>query len=331
MGPFVVMVTIVMAVYASACTTDTVANPAAMCSFVVGDGKDGRGAEVKKVAWPDQNSPKGTNEVTKYVPCNSRNFIVNDGTVFNANQQKVGDRFTPTLTYTSTGKPVNVYWSAYWTLNQDEDTLRKFYELCHKYECYSTDSSSGAANFSTPGWNGMLGENFGTAGDQALFAALSKFDDAIWEDHSAELYEQLGTEVSNLFAEKVRVKTGYELDLFCGSGNSGWPDPKKPNEGQFNCTNVRFVIDRVESADPKLQEQQNEQTAAEKAMEANAQKLAAAQAIYGDYAPYWLGLQDTLARCNEQTTCVINIGEPGSIPVVGIDPTATTQSDGGGS
>lgn len=297
---------------ATACVPgETTANPTAMCSYVIGDGQDGRDATIKRIVYPGGNVDHNdeTEEVV-YVPCNERNYLVNDGSRVNANGVQVGDRFTPAKGSTKSNTPVGVYYDVFWTLNQGDVAMRRFYDLCYKYECYSRDSSTGAANFSTPGWNGLLGENFGTSTDGAIATALKEFDDSIWTNKDPLQFEELGKAASELFRDKVALRTGYDLDLFCGSGSSGWPTPNKPGEGEFRCTTVRIVITDVISLDDKSVEQAEETRQAEQARSANADRLEAAIALYGPNAAYWLGLQDTLAQCGPTTTCVVTIGTP---------------------
>ena len=288
--------------------------PSAMCAFVIGDGQEGRDVNIHKIVYPGQ--PLNRNSETedlRFVPCNSRNFIINNGTVTNANGDVVGDRKIPIKAYTSTGTPVHLYVSAYWTLNQSPAALNKFYEFCYKYTCASSDDKAGTANFSTPGWNGMLGENFGPTLDSVGQLAASKYPDDIWKKHDATMIAQLALDMSNEFNSKMRAKTGYDVDLFCGSGNSQWPNPNKPGEGEFICTNVRIEVTAVEVADAALGQQESQANAAEQAKAANAQRLEAARQVYGDAAAYWLALQDTLAKCqSENTTCIVTLVTPGA-------------------
>ena len=93
-----------------------------------------------------------------------------------------------------------------------------------------------------------MSENFGPALDTVGQVAVSSYPDEIHTLHTASLIEQLGVDMSNLFNAKVRAKTGYDVDLFCGSGNSQWPDPNQPGVGEFNCTNVRIVVDMIYEA-----------------------------------------------------------------------------------
>lgn len=310
----------VIALASSACGLDTTTshNTSAFCAFVIGDGSDGHDSKVHKVVYPNQNVDYNDgSEKVRYVPCGPRNFIVNDGSVKNANGDQIGDRLTPSLVYTRDGTPITVQWSAFWTLNQDTEAMKNYWTLCQKYQCASDSPSGGEANFSTEGWNGLLGENFGTSSDNALLAAAATIDDSVWQKHDSALYEELGKQMADAFNDKVRARTGYNLDLFCGSGNSGWGDEDKHEN--FSCTNVRFVIDKVDVADPALVEAVTKAIQAQQDQAVNAQRLTAAQAIYGDQAAYWLGLQDTLEKCKAQSTsCILNLGGGNTSPVVGV-------------
>jgi hypothetical protein len=304
---FALLFLIVAIIGLSACSYT--ATSSAMCSFVVGNGQNGEDANLHKVVLPGENvSYDSNNEEVSYVPCNGRNYITNDGSVKNANGDAVGDRFEPTVAYTKNGLPIEVWSTAYWTLNQNPDAMAAFYTLCHKYSCASTDDQGGSANFSTKGWNGMLAENFGPALDAIIREESYKLDDTI-ADHNPELYRLLGETVSNRFAEFIRKTTGFEGDLFCGSGNSQWDDPTKPGEGAFTCTNVRITIDEVN----KGVLASNDNGAGAQAV--NEQRLAAASALYGpELAPQVLAAQDILAQCTRLDHAVCNVTLPGGTP-----------------
>ncbi len=281
------------------CSTTT---PEAMCAFVVGDGQAGNDAKLHRVVQPGESIGESTGEIVRFVPCNSRNYKINDGTVVNANKEQVGDRFVPTLAYTRDGTPISIWTDSYWTLNQNEAILEKFYELCYKYSCYSESREGGAANYSTPGWNGMLGENFGPNIDDIAIEAASLISDDIWRNQDAGLRDELGDKMSALFAANMREKFGYAEDFFCGSGNSGFnPD------GTYNCTQVRVDVVRVDRYVPTTEEAASNPDAQARL---NAERLRVAEALYGPSAGYWLGVQDSINACrNAQTPCQIMIGQ----------------------
>lgn len=299
------------------CTTS--ATPTSMCAFIVGDGQGGNDANVHQVAYPGQNVNVGNGESAVYVPCNSRNYVVNDGSATDAQGNRVGDRFTPVIGYTSSGTRIEVYVTAFWTLNQDEDAMNEFYAFCHKYTCAAPASESGSANYASPGWNGMLAENFSPTIDALVLEYTSEFDDTIWSGHDVDQYAALADQLSNNFNEAMRPRTGVEEDFFCGSGNSGWSDPDNPGEGSFECTNVRFEVTAVEAADAGIANLAEELTQAELETQVNQQAYEAAQARYGDEAGYWLGVQDAIAACGEsEVACVINVGEGNASPAVDV-------------
>ena len=206
----------------------------ASCAFVVGNGRGGNDTKLHKIVYPGQLVAISENETISYVPCNSRNYIINNGTVKNANGETVGDRGTPIVAYTSTGVQINIVTRALWTLNQSNAAMLKFYTVCFKYQCASSQDIGGGSNFSTPGWNGMLAENFGPAMDSAARLAAIKVGDSIWQLHDPMLYQSLGDNMSAVIADVMRANLGFSEDLFCGSGNSVWDDPGRPGEGKFN-------------------------------------------------------------------------------------------------
>ena len=300
------------------------ASPAS-CAFVAGNGTDGYDSNLHRIIYPGQIAPEPTHENITYVPCNSRNYIINDGKVKDANGNVVGDRHVLIFAATSTGVPIMIAARALWTLNQSEVAMRAFYNVCFKYQCASVQDQAGSANYSTPGWNGMLGENFSPAMDTAARIAAIKVADAIWKSHDPTQYQILADSMSAAFGDAVRANLGYPMDLFCGSGNSTWSDPTKPGEGEFTCTPVRIVVDDVQRG----QVQADDSTEGVRTI--NAQRLTNAQALYGPEAGYWLGLQDSIDRCkNADTACVFNIGGVGSaavaIPVNNSLPITTTAS-----
>ena len=169
----------------------------ASCAFIIGDGLEGRDATIHDVLYPGQKirferDGNGTKtERAKYVPCNSRTYIINDGKVRNANGDQVGDRFNPIESYTESGTKILIHARADWTLNQDETALRDFYTICFKFTCAASKDQGGGANFSTRGWNGMLGEVHSDAMDGVGRLAGFKVNDDIWKKHDPEQYEQL--------------------------------------------------------------------------------------------------------------------------------------------
>lgn len=301
--------------FLTACSATTTT---AMCAYIVGDGT--YDSKVHKILYPGQQVPTTlANETINYVPCNSRNYIINDGTVTNANGDKMGDRFTLIKATTSTGVPITIAARALWTLNEDDVAMKAFWNVCFKYNCANTKDESGTANFSTPGWNGMLAENFGPAMDAAGRDASILSNDDIWMKHDPKQYAQLGDAMSAVFAEKVRQNLGYPQDLFCGSGNSTWKDPTNPGAGSFTCSPVRIIVDDVERQPVSAQDTNS--TAGQQAI--NAQRLSNAQALYGPDAGYWLGLQDTIDECKKTSaTCIFNIGGSNGSPVISL-PSAT--------
>lgn len=306
---FLVVTLFLLSVILMACTTSTAT---ASCAFVVGDGI-GNDADLREVIYPGQQVYINTDEVVSYVPCNSRNYIINDGTVKNANGETVGDRDRLVIAYTKTGVPITIAVRALWTLNQSEAAMQEFYKVCFKYQCASTEDIGGDINFATAGWNGMLAENFGTTLDTVARMAASEIDDTIWSMHDPKQYQALADKMSAYFADVMRANLGYSVDLFCGSGNSTWSDPDNPGTGSFTCTPVRIVVDDVQRGEI----QEDEST--EGLQDIYEQRLNNAKALYGSGAEYWLGLMDAIEKCKSagSVTCIFNIGnadDPTFIP-----------------
>jgi len=297
------------------------ANPPSMCSYVIGDGQDGRNATIHKVVYPNQSVDYNNDkEDVRYIPCNERNFIVNPEGEKNSSGKPVGDWHIPMNGKTTTGTPVQSWLRAYWTPNEDKEAMESFYILCDKYKCASDKAVSGDENFSTEGWNGLLGETFPTALEESFNDAVNTMGDVIWQKPTQAMYDEVAKKMAADFPIRVRAKTGRNLDLFCGSGNSGWPNSDKPGEGKYTCSNVRIEINSIFGANQDLRDSADALTQAEKEKDVNNQRLAAAQILYGPNTAYWLGLLDAIRACNEKTTCVVNIGggTGNSAPVIAV-------------
>jgi len=312
----VVVAVLAVALLLLACT-DT-STTTASCAFVVGDGAKGRDSKLHRIEYQGQKVDKGDNEDVSFIPCNSRNYIVSDGTVTDANGNVVGDRTQLITATTKSGVQIELAVTAYWTLNQSETAMRNFYNVCFKYRCASSKDVSGDANNSTPGWNDMLGENFGPALERAVKLSAIKAKDTIWSQRDPGEFKALADNISAAFADEIRATLGYPEDLFCGSGNSTWSNPDKPGEGTFTCTTVRIVVDDVQRGLVRADE------STQGAAEINAQRLKNAEALYGSGAGYWLALQDLIDKCKDAgTTCIINVGGASVGPAVPVPASPT--------
>lgn len=289
----------------------------AMCGIVVGTGGNGTDSAAHKIVFPGETGDVGQNEKVHYVPCNSRNFLITPAGEKNANKETIGDYHTPIEAFTKEGTRVKVYLSMYWTLNQDRQTLLKnFWPLCEKYQCATEgQDGEGNVNSASPGWNRWLGENVPSAIGDSVRPVMLRFDDNIWK--TSAQWGDLAKQISDVFGGNFRARHGFGADIICGSGDvSFWSDSSKPGQGKFTCGKVRFKIDSVENADREQQDLAQQQKKSESELQANAKKLEAARAKYGSNAGYWLGLQDTIDKCNAQgVKCVATLGGDGPVVV----------------
>lgn len=288
----------------AACSS--LATPTGMCGWVVGNGTSGHDAKIHEIVFPDENvNYDSSEEEVHYVPCGPRNYIITDGSV-----EGLGDRTTPVEAVTQNGTPVLVQLDALWQLNQDKAALTKFAELCNKYECYTTNAEAGESNFATDGWNGMLRENFSPAIDSAVKSAAAQIPDAIWEKQDKELMNQLATLVSQAFMDAIQVRTGYNVDLFCGSGNSGWSDPTAAGAdgNTFTCSQVRFDVTAVKARDSQTQNNASASNQVELDTAANQARYDKSVPLYGDQTHFWIGVQDAASKCASGATCNFYLG-----------------------
>src|SRR4051812_46806871 len=119
---------LIVAIPLAAC--GSVPTASASCAFVAGNGKNGADTNIHTIIYPGQTVPSEDNTKVMYVPCNSRNFIINDGSVKNANGQIVGDQAQLITATTKSGVPVLIAASAFWTLNENKDAMEQFYTFC---------------------------------------------------------------------------------------------------------------------------------------------------------------------------------------------------------
>lgn len=311
----------VLAAGLTACS-GSAATPLGSCAYVLNDGQNGRDASIQEISWPGQNTRVDTTEIAQYVACSPRNYIVNDGERKNAGGEPIGDLFKPFIAKTKDGTEVYVQLRLDWILNQSEEGLTEFYPFCHKFTCYSSSSTGGDQNSATPGWNRMLGETFPDALEPLVREAIGEADDNIWKIDDAAQYETVGTHIANKFADKVRPMTGASVDLFCGTGNSGWTDPLKAGkDGNWKCGNVFVTITEVDPVSVDVSNNAQEKSLADQQVETNKAVRQAAEERYGSDAGYWLGIQDAIEKCAQSTTCVVNLGNGSVSPAVGTPAT----------
>jgi len=269
------------------------------CAVVTGLGF-GSDQNIVSVAHPGDKVQVGSGDTAWYYPCDARNFVT---------APSGGDRSDPMSVRTgpgpknAPGMPVYVWTSVYWTPNQADAAMRAFMPFCLKYGCASSSTQTDAsvaslAHSSTAGWNNMLDENMGPAIDQATQAVIGQFGPSLWTDHAS--WAQLASLIAqNMNAELAR-ETGSSIPFFCGDSST-----------RSKCAPMTVVVTNVTPADPAVQQEYDQQIAAENALASNQARLRAAQELYGPYAQYFLGLMDTSQQCR---SCTFYVGPPNTIP-----------------
>lgn len=311
---------IALVVVLTGCTAKAYAS---QCAFIVGNGV-GDSRDVKQVLLPGEKVSKGDDE-DFYVPCNGRNFVVTPDT-------NHGDRHNAVVATTGAsadgktpGTEMKVWISVYWTLNENRDVLKQFYNnRCRKFACAGTEPSdeSGSANFTpTAGWNGMLNETQSPALDRTGNDVMRQFDPAIWREPAKWNGGEgsVAQAFQDAYAAELRVSSqSGNVNYFCG-------DSLPAGDGKTaTCTPMTFTVERVEPNDPAIVTLYNQgvildQRAAQAraAAGANKARLDAATALYGsrEQAGAALREQDAIAACSQsKTTCVVNLGG-GSVSV----------------
>jgi hypothetical protein len=310
----------------------------AMCAFVIGDGTLANQNKLTNVIYPGQPLPDVQSyQAIGYIPCNARNYLVYSEKRYNANQELIGDRWEPIKATTKSGVNVIITANAYWTPNQKRSAMEDFFKTLLKYKAFSkTDASasiiseqssdqSTEKNYSSTGWNGMLGEIFGTTMDSITPMAFYdpvinvEINDEIWSIHNPVMKQELSDRMSAAFQKALAKQLGYNNDIVCGSGSSSsWPNPDQPgydNNGRpdndaFNCAPVRIEVTYVDRAPIQI----DSGTAGQQALAQ--QEYETAVILYGSMAHYALMLQHLAKSCGDASLkCNLVVGSPDTIPV----------------
>jgi hypothetical protein len=279
---------------------------ASQCAYQIKNGYfDAR--HVEDILHPGERSNR-ENIKSKYVYCNARNYRASEKSDAQADQKTAFVAKTA-KNATGDGTPVKVELAAHFSLNQNEPIMLTFLGFAEKYNAFAssdTDDNSDGPHSSSAGWNAMLQENMRFALQQSVQIALLKFPPSIWNDQ--DQWPKVGDAISKVLKDRLRAQTGVDEDFFCGVGvhlvgrNSTKADA-------WTCPEISVTIDDINPQDPSIVSvynatvrQQNLRQLAQEEEKTNRAQLAAAKAKYGEYAEYFLGLQDT---CKGGSTCVI--------------------------
>lgn len=301
---FAVMMVMIMVIAACGPLTSS----PGFCGLYMGDGTYDN--DIDEIIYPGQEIPNSLEDYHKimYLPCNDRNYLVNDGSKIKLNGKPLGDLNTPFEAKTSSGTDVLAEISVYWSLNQNKDAMEGFYAYQLKYKAASDRDISGDENSSTEGWNEALAETLLPAAERSIVEGMSLVTDEIWQSNNVDQKKILTDYAISVIKDKLRVIYGSgDLDYFCGSASSAWPDPKNPGVGEYYCSDIIIEIDKVK----KNPDQTN--ASAQGSIEQSRQRLQVATELYGPEAAHcWLGYQDTIQlACSVSPSCNIIIsGNP---------------------
>jgi hypothetical protein len=280
------------------------------CAMVTNGGFGSGNQGITHVVHPGYQVNYGNGETPWYYPCNARNF---------ATAKEGGDRNNPLAVRTAAsgptpGMPVYIWSTVYFTANQNNTVMNKFLSFCLKYGCATNDaqvdaSISSSAHSSNPGWENMLLENMGPAVDRASETAVTQFGPDLWRTQSN--WDQLGKDIAAGMNAQLAVETGSAVPYFCGDAETATGPAGGSGPTAFTCPGMTVVVSSVTPQDPAVVTAYNQEVQAEQSAAANAARLTQAKLLYGPYAQYFLGIQDTAADCPR---CAIYIGNPGSVP-----------------
>jgi cell wall assembly regulator SMI1 len=269
----------------------------------------GRGAfnnqTVKKVVHPGAKVTKGSKEIAWYVPCDVRNYVTGHD----------GDRERSAVLKLQNGRgaqpgtPVYVYSRAPFQLRQDDTSLKAWFRaLCLKYGCASQKAQQNSDNAnktrsSDPGWRNLLAEQFGPALDRAFQNVMedpqyaNKFGPTTW---TAQGWPELDKALTAALPNAMRQTSGFNLQWVCA-----------PTADDKVCNPPQVHVTAIQPTSKQIEDQYDQQVAAENAQAVNKARLDAATKIYGAQASYWLGLQDTMRLCQSLgKQCTFYVGNP---------------------
>lgn len=282
------------------------------CAYIIHNGYfDAR--HVEQILLPGERG-NHNNATVRYVYCNARNFRIQPGGDV-PGVDHISAKTAPSSN--GDGTPVDVELEAYFSVNQNHSALLSFLPFCEKYSCFSDKDTAGNQaldNSSSEGWNNMLKENFPNAINRSTQQAMLKFAPNIWNDTSQ--WPKVADAISANFASQMQIQDSSPdgLPFFCDQGAT-----------PTTCKLVRFAIESITPSDPNIRdiynqqvEQQQQQLLARQQAKTNADLLAAAKKKYGPYASYFLGLQDTINKCNDNASCTVILGSGGGSPSISV-------------
>lgn len=274
------------------------------CAIVTGRGAFNN-QTIKKVVHPGVKVHKGSRETVWYFPCNVRNYVTGSGgdrKVSQAVKLQNGTNNEP-------GASVYVYSRLPFQLRQDDASLKTWFSsLCLKYGCAGNESQKDSANSikarsSDPGWNNMLEEQVGPALDRAFQDVMEdpqykgKFGPDTW---TLQTWPELDKALTAAFPQALVETSGLNLQWLCA-----------PSTSTQTCKPPRIHVTAIQPTSPQIEQQYEQQVAAENAKAVNKARLDAATKLYGPQASYWLGLQDTMRLCQSLgKQCTFYVGNP---------------------
>jgi hypothetical protein len=299
-----------VALLASACSSE-IQPSIAQYAITTGHGNFSN-QQVLNVTSPGDNVHLGSGTTTWYVWADTRNYVTATSN---------GDRSNPQAEITGPGPATKggtatpgmsdyTYTYVTWEVNpaivtkvQDGQypVATAFLSFCLKYGCadqtaQNDSSNADLARSSSPGWEAMLNEVFPRAIDNATRDAISGYGPDLWTDQGQ--WTAYGNAISASLLTELSQMDGSALPFFCGPGST-----------LTKCTAPDVIVTSVVPVDPSVKTAYNQEVAAQYAQAAGASRLAAAKAIYGSDANYFLGLEDLVNSCGAQkVTCNIYVG-----------------------
>lgn len=288
-------------------TNSGAAVPNSFCGYIIGNGEyhdsgPSGNRTINNLLLPgDVVKYNNDYDSVRFFGCGPRNYVIKP-------KDTGGDSNEPLTVRTSLGTAVNVYATIYWQPNQstlgglDNSPLKQFITFCEKYTCSagSPEDFAKGPNSSTEGWNSMLRENMHPVLQRVAEQAFLNIADDVWINDSRTSKDKAAEIMAANFAAEMQRTNGYTVDLLCGSGQTGRGD-------QFDCQQVRIVVDRVVAAQGNMQQAADQAAEQKRQTELQQQqadtRIAVTDRLYGPLAPQVRACED-----HREAVCVLGAG-----------------------
>lgn len=290
-------------------------------AIVVGGGGNSN-QTIHHVVDPAQHIKVPTGDRRYFLPASDRDYVTRND-ISNPDRAQGAQGYTRGGS-ASGGQPalnpvaVYTYDRVPFVLNPNHAVIEKFFDnMCSKYgwqeggrsspNCAATSPGdfNGVNNLSaTAGWIDLLNANMASAIDSATQYADQQFGPDLW--HDGGLWGKYAEDVAKALPAALQKAMGSGSDhYFCGYGST-----------KTFCAPFTVQIYNIVPADTNVIRAYQQAAQAAYSAQAAKSRASVAQALYGDQAHYWTGLEDLVKQCGSNCPTIV-IGNPQGVGVPG--------------